>query len=716
MLRAVIRPLLVALLLSVSPLPMGAQETATLVADRLEIAADSRLIAEGGVEVFYQGRRLKAARIVFDRVSDRLLIEGPITLTENDGSIIILASQADLASDLTEGILTSARIVMDQQLQMAAAQIRRSGGRYTQLDRAVASACRVCEGSTTPLWEIRARRVTHDQLEQQIYFDHAQFRLAGVPIFYIPRLRMPDPTLERSSGFLNPSFVNSTAHGSGLRMPYFQTLGASRDLTITPYVTTQGTRSVQLRYRQAFRNGRIEVTGAVARDDLLPGDTRGFVLASGDFALPADFTLRFRGEVVSDDAYYLDYGVEAKDRLDSRLEVSRTRRDEHISARLIGYQSLRNGEVNATLPSLVSDFTFQRRFTLGTIGGEGGLRFQTHSHYRTSEDGSDANLDGIADGRDLSRASVRIDWRREWLLPGGIIGAVLGEASADVYQISQDDIWAGQRSRTHGAVSAELRWPWVKATTSGATHLVEPVAQLIWSPKTPEGLPNEDSALVEFDEGNLFSLNRFPGSDAVEAGVRANLGIGWTRFDPDGWSMGVTVGRVLRADDLTQFGPASGLDGSQSDWLAAARITMKDGLGLTGRVLFDDGLDATKAEMRLDLSRDRYGLSSSYIWAVADTLENRPFDTAELVVDGHYDVTGNWTVSGQSRYDFAASRASRAGFGVAYRNECIRVDLSLSHRFTSSTSVKPNTNFDLSVDLLGFGSGGEAGPARVCRR
>jgi LPS-assembly protein len=30
--------------------------------------------------------------------------------------------------------------------------------------------------------------------------------------------------------------------------------------------------------------------------------------------------------------------------------------------------------------------------------------------------------------------------------------------------------------------------------------------------------------------------------------------------------------------------------------------------------------------------------------------------------------------------------------------------------------VKPSTDFGLSVDLLGFGSGTEPGPSRVCRR
>ncbi len=115
---------LIALLLTLA-LPAIAQDQATLVSDSLEITGDTRLIADGNVEVFFKGRRLKASRIVFDQATNRLEITGPIVLTEESGNTIILASQADLAADMSEGILTSARLVLNQQLQLAADRILR---------------------------------------------------------------------------------------------------------------------------------------------------------------------------------------------------------------------------------------------------------------------------------------------------------------------------------------------------------------------------------------------------------------------------------------------------------------------------------------------------------------------------------------------------------------------------------------------------------------
>jgi LPS-assembly protein len=63
-----------------------------------------------------------------------------------------------------------------------------------------------------------------------------------------------------------------------------------------------------------------------------------------------------------------------------------------------------------------------------------------------------------------------------------------------------------------------------------------------------------------------------------------------------------------------------------------------------------------------------------------------------------------------------ADRGTVAGLGVEFLNECVRLDVSLSRRFTSSTSVTPTTDFNLSLDLVGFGGSGTGGPARTCRQ
>ncbi len=207
-----------------------------------------------------------------------------------------------------------------------------------------------------------------------------------------------------------------------------------------------------MRYRQAFRTGQIEFNGALSFDDLLPGKRRGYVLGTGAFDLPRDFDLTFQIETVSDHAYLLDYGISEDDRLDSRIEVTRTRRNEYISGRIINFRSIRAGESNATLPSLVGDLTFHRRFTPELIGGEGGLRFQTHSHYRNSNSSARCRRRRHCRWPRSGPSVSRLDWRRNWILPGGMVASLLGEGSADIYRINQDTVYHGTTTRFDGGL------------------------------------------------------------------------------------------------------------------------------------------------------------------------------------------------------------------------------------------------------------------------
>ncbi|MCT8328645.1 LPS-assembly protein LptD [Albidovulum sediminis] len=683
--------------------PAAAQDAATLVADRMFLTGTGTLTAEGHVEVFFEGARLTAAAIVYDPASDNLTIRGPVTLDDGRG-VLLMADGATLSREMTDGILDSARMVINQQMQIASNRVVREAGRYTRMERVVASACEVCPSNPVPLWEIRAERVTHDQEERQLYFDHAQFRVIGVPIFYAPWLRMPDPTLDRATGFLLPGIRSTSNLGVGVKVPYFITLGDSRDVTLTPYLSGR-TTTLEFRYRQAYVNGRVEVEGAVSRDDVLPDETRGYLFGTGSFALPDNFQLTGELRIVSDPAYLLDYGVSDDDRLRSGIDITRTRRNEYILGSIANYHSIREGEGNTTTPTALGALVYERRFAPAYLGGEGGFRFQTNGFYRPSDVDIDTNGDGVADGRDVARASIGLDWRRNWVSDGGLVFSGMFDVTSSFYAISQDAAFPGTVTRSTASLGAELRWPLIKAGADGAAHVLEPVAQIVWSPESSETVPNEDSSLVEFDEGNLFSLDRFAGLDLREEGLRTNLGLAWTRYDPEGWNLSLAGGRVFRSRDLGQFTESSGLAGTASDWLVSGQVQTPGGLNFVGRALFADDLSLTRNSLALAWQTPDYGVTAGYLMLESDLAEDRPEDTQEVTLAGYWQMSEGWRGRFEGRHDFTADRTGFAGLGFEYRTECALIDLSLSRRFTSSTSVTPTTDFNLSVTLGGIGSG-----------
>jgi LPS-assembly protein len=337
------------------------------------------------------------------------------------------------------------------------------------------------------------------------------------------------------------------------------------------------------------------------------------------------------------------------------------------------------------------------------------------SENRVSSTTQDSNGDGISDGLDTAQALVAMDWRRDWYLPGGLVGTALALGQADVMSVSQDPSYPPQIGRLYGAAGGRLSWPLQREEQNGSVQVLEPIAQILLSPNSSPAVPNEDSQLVEFDEGNLFSLNRFPGTDEVELSDRAALGLNWTRFGVDGSTLALTLGRILRSEDLDQFSLSSGLDGSVSDWLVAMRVFTAQGFGLTQRFLVGDDAALTAAEARLNWAAEDFSLMSGYYYSIPDPADGKPNTISELTIGGTWNVSANWTGAASVRQDFIAGRATRANVGMQYRNECVLVDLSLSSWFVDSTSVTPTTEFKVAVNLLGFGGSAAPGPARRCR-
>ncbi|MBR9841852.1 MAG: LPS-assembly protein LptD [Rhodobacteraceae bacterium] len=703
--KAALRTLSLALVVGISA-PASAQLVDTggnmvLVADNVFMDGTDRLVAQGRVEALQGDVRIRASKIEYDGARNKVTVTGPIYIEQGD-IVRVLADYGELDTGFQNALLKSARVVLDQQLQMATVQMSRVDGRYNVLHKAKVSSCRVCDDGEPPLWQIRAQRVVHDQEERQIYFDHAQFRVLDVPIFYFPQLRLPDPTLKRASGFLIPEFHQNSQLGFGVKVPYFLTLGPHRDLTLTPYIGAK-TKTLEYRYRQAFRNGGIELTGAISDDEIHPDQPRFYLFADGGFNLRNDYKLSFDVKFASDDAYLLDYDYSDLDRLNSDLTVARSRRDENTRFALLHIQSLRSDEDNDTIPSIMTVAETERRFFPKRLGGEGRLSLKWHGHYRQSDLPTDsADADTIVDGRDVQRATASLWWRRNWTHVSGLRTGITGELVFDGIKTAQDTALEGTEAQLTPSFAAHMRYPMSRVSSTGVTQILEPLAQIGWSGGDPLLVANDESTRVEFDEGNLLSLSRFPAGDRRERGATAAIGVNWSRFDPKGWQAHFSLGQVYHKTAHADFTQTSGLLGTRSDLLVAGQVSTQNGLSLMARGLFDWSGGLSKASARAGWTNNKLWIDASVVWLEADLAEDRTDRMSEWVLDGRYRLGRNWTALADWRYDVASSQSAEAGLGIEYRNECVKIGLSISRNFTTSATVQPSTDIGLTVALLGF--------------
>ncbi|MCP4820289.1 MAG: LPS-assembly protein LptD [Shimia sp.] len=676
----------------IKPPAIEQPQNIVLVADSVFITGDNRLTARGNVEALGEDTRLTASEIIYDAASDKVIVKGPIRIYQGN-DYVILASGAELDTDLRNGLLHSARLVLSQRTQMAATQINRVDGRYNVLSKTTVSACRVCNSGEPPLWSIRARRVVHDEEERQVYFDHASLLVRDVPVFYFPHLRMPDPTLDRARGFLIPSIRTTSLLSYGLKTAYFIPLGRSKDLTLTPYLSSE-TRTLEFRYRQAFKRGRIEFNGAFSDDTIEPGEIRSYLFAKGRFDLPRDYVLSFDLKATSDDSYLNQYDYSDADRLNSDITLRRVTRDENTRFAFLHFQSLRDGEDNKFLPTLVAVAETERRYFPTSIGGEFRTTAQIHGHYRES------SADVV--GRDVLRANAEMLWRRNWTFDSGIRTAVTGQLAFDAFRTYNDSTVTTYDYGLTPTVAAEMRYPLSKVGADGTTYLLEPVAQVAWTGGNDLDVANDESTRIEFDEGNLLSLSRFTSYDRRERGLRSALGLNWSRITKDNWRANFTIGQVYRNTADADFTSSSGLQGTTSNFLLAGQFNNAKGLSVTGRTLLGNDGSLNKAAARLGWTNQDLWLDASFIWLDADAAEGRTDVLAEWVLDSSYRISRHWTGLFDWRFDAGTGRTAEAGAGLEYRNECLKVKLSLSRKFSTSTTVSSDTKFGLSVSLLGF--------------
>jgi LPS-assembly protein len=676
--------------------PAAAQEAATLIADRVEVTGEGAITAEGNVEVFYEGIRLTAPKVRYERAGERLFIDGPITLSDGI-STTVLADSAELDADLRNGVLLGAQMVLDQELQLAAPRIDRVDGRYVQLSRAVATSCRVCANNPTPLWEIRADRVIHDRETRKIHFEGAQFRLAGVPVGYLPRFRISDPTVERADGVLVPRLFTSTLLGAGVQVPYFLTFGEHADVQLIPWLSPD-TSTLETRYRQRFRFGQLNARAAVSEDDLNDG-LRAFLFADWYFLLPGEFVLDGDLELVSDPSYLSNYDFSDKDRLDSSIAVRRTNATEDIFLEFVAFRTLRGPELEFRdqVTARLLEGRYEKALPTGDLGGQAWLRLDTTALVRPS------NRDVV--GRDVTRLGAEAAWRADAVTGGGLVAAVETGLASGLYLIRNDPNFEDTAIEGTPYAALELRWPFQR-TDGGTSQLLEPALFAAWSETLGDAVPNEDSTLIDFDEGNLLDLSRFPGRDRTETGLRAALGLRYALDTEAGSSLGAALGRVFWAENPGLDTPSAGLSGTVSDWLLSFSYDYRDRLRLISRSLIADEGDVSRSETRLDWQWPRFGLGTVYTYIEADPADRRFEATSEWTLDAGFRFNENWSSDVDWRYNATDAGFVDAELGLRYENECVRLDLSLSRNFASSATVTPSTEFGFAVAFGGFGDRG----------
>ncbi len=704
------------------------------------------VIARGNVQARYQGRTLRAQEIIYNTETGLVTARGNAQIINADGTVQY-ADEIALDEDLRAGVATGFAARLEQNAKLSAAAAIRRSENVNELNRAIFTPCDICTEDgrpKQPSWDIQAEKVVQDRENNIVYYRNAVVRMFGFPVLYAPVFWHADPTAPAQSGFLMPNVTLSDARGLSYEQPYLWVISPSEDLEISPQINTEVNPLLNLNWRKRFwsgsMEGRIGYTYEQDFDDdgdkFGQDDHRGYVLASGRFAIDRNWRWGFAAEYASDDTFFDRYDISGvyqerglflndSRRLLSQVYTVRQSERSYLSIAALAFQSLRFVQDQTQAPFRLPEDDDALPVVVPIIEGRwepegeilgGRLRaygsavaIERDERYLNPFLNPAGPLAPNPDGVDSRRVTGEIDWRRAFTTAGGIRLEPFFTARADYYALSDTGAALTDETKTRGNVTAgvDLRYPLMKVS-GDTTIVVEPMAQLAISPQSDLDpvIPNEDSLVFEIDETNLFRPNRFPGYDLYEGGARMTLGAQTTWKMADGDEYRAFIGRAFRTDEETAFPGNSGFRDRTSDWIVAASASPMRGVTAWSRARIDDTGTVRRAEAAIDWTTSRTSGYARYLMDDEDPFNLLRSRREEVEGGGEVLVTRNWGFTFRGNYDLRDDSWRRSQVGLLYQDECLRLELVYERNETRVGALKPSESVFLRLNLATLGDAG----------
>ncbi|WP_081441022.1 LPS-assembly protein LptD [Ancylobacter novellus] len=726
----------------------------------------NEVIAEGNVQIYYDGAVLEARRVVYDRANNRLRAEGGVRLKDKDGTIIT-ADNLDLSQQFTDGFVNSLRIDTPDNMHFVAARADRSGGDTTVLTSGAYTPCEPCKENPQkpPLWQVRAAKIIHKEKEQMIYFHDARLEFLGVPIAWTPYLEAPDPTVKRKSGFLIPQFINSSEIGYGMTIPYFWNIAPNMDVTFSPLIVSKQGVMLDGEFRHRLETGAYSIRAAGIeqqdRDEFAgqPGDRdqRGMVETHGRFNINQNWYWGWDGWLMSDETFLEDYNLisESVREVTSQLYLVGQGDRSYFDARAMYFTGLTSYDVQDQQPVVHPVIDYSKTLGQSVFGGQFSYDFNLTSLSRQEIDLRATSAlyaplfptlyDGPTNQCDLSRippdVSVReaclmrgmagsytratgvVDWRRTFIDAAGQTWTPFFNMQLDLASVqteAEDFPWlpSGDDSlvRAMPAVGLEYRYPFI-STQSWGTQTIEPIAQVIIRPdETDIGqFPNEDAQSLIFDDTNLFEISKYSGYDRVEGGGRANVGVQYTANFNNGGQVNALFGQSYQLFGLNSYseldmantGAESGLEDDTSDYVARLYYQPTKNFSVINRFRFDhDDWSVQRYEVEGRAVIDKLSVSALYGLYTAQPLLGYYEEREGILGTGSLKLNENWSIRAAARYNLNLDEIDYTLFGISYIDECFGLALSYRSDYTESGNRERVDTVLVTITLKTLGEAG----------
>lgn len=710
------------------PAPMGAapatDSQVTFEADGASYDDKANTVSVSGNVILRRGdQSIRADQLTWNRTTGEIVATGNIRFVDADGNQLF-TDRLELTDEFKAGAMENMLYVLREGGRLAAQSGERGENGQVVLHNAAYSACAVetSDGCPhQPSWRITAKRVIYDPDKKQVRFFGSQVELFGVRLIPLPTIVIATDG-RPISGLLIPDIQLSASNGVQFSDTWYQRLGSSGDLAVTGYVFTKALPMVSAQYRQLLSTGAFQITGYATRSSRIPiggstapnqTDFRGYLYANGKFQFSPNWSLTFSTRIASDRTFLRRYDISRDDRLRSNVTLERIDPNSYFSLAGWATQTLRVGDAQGQVPFAIPEIDYRRRLTDPVLGGRIQLQVNSLAITRTS-------------GQDTQRAFASAQWDLRRITPLGQEITLTALARGDIYHSDENVLSPtvsyrgnpGWQTRGVATMALDVKWPLV-GSFFGGTQVLTPRFQIVASPTLRNlAVPNEDARAIDLEDSNLFALNRFPGYDRIEDGVRFTYGVDW-QFERPGWRVNTTIGQSYRLTNLPTLLPdGTGLSERTSDIVGRTEVRFRDVVKFTHRFRLDkDNFAVRRNEFDAAVGTQRTYLEVGYLRLNRDIsggIEDLK-DREELRLAGRVGFARYWSIFGSGVFDLTGVsddpaltntdgfQPVRTRLGVAYQDDCLEFDLTWRRDYVATGDARRGNTFQIHIAVRNLG-------------
>ncbi len=606
-----------------------------------------------------------------------------------------------------------------------AKRLNRPNETQYELDEVMFSTC----PPTNRKWQFDAKSIDLDTETGRGEAYNTTFKIADVPVFYLPYFNFPIDN-RRSSGFLLPSASVGSKSGLEVDVPYYFNLAPNYDATLNTRVYTNRNPMLSGEFRYLTENyGEGILNGSyLPNDKEYDGEDRSSLFY--DHYWSSNSIPRLSGDAkysyVSDADYLNDFDTLGLS--DNTLNLPRR-------ARLNYYNDYVNGELKvetyqtldaftntgerledkdkpySRLPQLSLNYRLPWSDNINFTGVHDSAYFK-----KSIDDGSEAEKSGV---RVYNKLSAAYPIEAAW----GYINPKLSlqhlytsydQDSLDANNLDEDDgsqsVFVPQASIDAGLNFYQSGSPFgAFDDTMGGYQLLSPRLKYTYSPfEDQNDIPNFNTRIASINYQQLFSDSWFLGYDRLQDLHAITPGINYRYIDATGVTrFDGSIAEQFYYDDgrvtLEDQTPVFDTDSSGMVWNTSTQPYNNVWVDVSGALNSSYDLNYITTELR-------YQPSSNSLFNVGFVKRQEDENTNQLPISALtasaiFPINSNWRVLAQGQYDYRRNQTLDALVGIDYEDCCIGFAV-YGRRYYNDLNIndKPNQAIMAEIRLNGLGS------------